>query len=223
MAKVAIDGPAGAGKSSIAKSAARALGWIYIDTGAMYRAAGLNALRCGIDIKSNPADAYGTVENLDIRIEFLDGEQHIFIGDEDVSGKIRTPEVSVAASDISAIPEVRVKLVDLQRKLAEDKNVIMDGRDIGTHVFPDAEVKIFLTASPEVRAMRRYKELCEKGDNSSYEEVLKSVIERDKNDTTRAASPLRPADDAVILDTSELDFGESVNAVLNIIDKDCKI
>lgn len=221
MAKVAIDGPAGAGKSSIAKSAAKALGWIYIDTGAMYRAAGLKALRDGIDIKANPEVAFRAVENIDIRLEFSENGQLIFLGDENVSDKIRTPEASVAASDISAIPEVRVMLVDLQRKLAEGKDVIMDGRDIGTHVFPDAEVKIFLTASPEVRAERRHKELLEKGTDISFDEVLQSVIERDRNDTTRVASPLRAADDAVVLDTSELNFEESVAAVLNLISKGC--
>ena len=223
MAKVAIDGPAGAGKSSIAKKAAEALGWIYIDTGAMYRTAGLNALRLGISIKDDPQAAAEATGTLDIRIKYENGEQLIFIGEENVSKEIRTPESSKASSQISAIPEVRQELVALQRKLAEGKNVIMDGRDIGTHVFPDAEVKIFLTAKPEVRAERRHKELLEKGADSSYEEVLKSVLERDRNDTTRAVSPLRAAEDAIILDTSDLTFEQSVKAVLDIINKGQRI
>ncbi len=217
MAKIAIDGPAGAGKSSIAKAVAKNLGCIYIDTGAMYRAAGLYALRQGISIKEEPDRAASAAESVDIKIEFINGVQHIFLPGEDVSEAIRTPEASVAASDISAIPRVRTHLVSLQRRLAEDKDVIMDGRDIGTHVFPDAEVKIYLTASPEVRAERRFRELHEKGTETTFEEVLESVNQRDKNDMTRAASPLRPADDAVVLDTSELDFDESVQAVLEII------
>lgn len=220
MAKVAIDGPAGAGKSSIAKAVARSLGWIYIDTGAMYRAAGLNAVRNNISIKEDPEAAAAATETLDINIKFENGEQLIFIGNENVSEKIRTPEASASSSDISAIPRVREILVSLQRKLAEGKDVIMDGRDIGTHVFPDAEVKIFLTAAPETRAKRRFLELSEKGVETTFEEVLAGVIERDRNDSTRKASPLKKAEDAIVLDTSDLTFDLSVKAVLDIIKKE---
>ena len=217
MFKVAIDGPSGAGKSTIAKTVAKTLGFVYIDTGAMYRACALACLSCGVDIKANPEKAIEIVNNISIDIDYIDGAQRIFLNGEDVSDKIRTPEVSMGASDVSAIGEVRKKLVTLQRELAGTKNVIMDGRDIGTHVLPDAEAKIFLTASPEVRAKRRYKELIEKGTDTDFETVLSDIKLRDHQDETRAASPLKKADDAVLLDTSELSFDESVASVLDII------
>jgi cytidylate kinase len=177
MFKVAIDGPSGAGKSTIAKTVARTLGFVYIDTGAMYRTAALACLNQNTDIKLNPEKAVEIVNNISIDIDYIDGEQRIFLNGEDVSGRIRTPEVSMGASDISAIGKVREKLVAMQRVLAGTKNVIMDGRDIGTHVLPDADVKIFLTASAEVRAQRRYKELIEKGTLIALDEYVESVGE----------------------------------------------
>ncbi len=217
MIQIAIDGPGGAGKSSISKAAAKELGFVYIDTGAMYRTAALHCLRQGIDIRQEPKKAQSAVETVQIDMDYQEDGQHIYLNGEDVSEKIRTPEVSMGASDVSAIPAVRVKMVELQRKLASSKNVIMDGRDIGTHVLPDATVKIFLTAQASVRAKRRYDELTAKGQAVNYEDVLAEMIERDHNDETRAVSPLRPADDSILLDTSELDFAGSLQAVLRIV------
>ena len=217
MFKVAIDGPSGAGKSSIAKTVAKELGFVYIDTGAMYRTAALACIEQGISIKENPEKAVEIVNNISIDIDYIDGEQRIFLNGSDVSDKIRTPEVSMGASDVSAIGEVRKKLVSMQRDLAGAKNVIMDGRDIATSVLPDADVKIFLTASDKERANRRFRELTEKGEEVSYEDVLFDIIKRDKQDTTRAISPLKQAEDATLLDTSDLTFIESVEAVLKLI------
>ncbi|MBQ3182009.1 MAG: (d)CMP kinase [Clostridia bacterium] len=217
MFKVAIDGPSGAGKSTIAKAVAKKLGFIYIDTGAMYRACALACLNNGINIKENPKSSIEIVNNISIDIDYIDGVQKIFLNGVDVSEKIRTPEVYMGASDFSEITEVRQKLFALQRELSGTKNVIMDGRDIGTHVLPDAEAKIFLTASPEVRANRRYKELIEKGMDVELSSVLADIKQRDHQDSTREASPLKQADDAVLLDTSELSFNESVKRVLSII------
>ena len=217
MIQIAIDGPGGAGKSSISKSAAKELGFVYIDTGAMYRTAALYCLRQGIDIRKEPEKAQNAVEKLRIDMDYQEDGQHIYLNGEDVSEKIRTPEVSMGASDVSAIPAVRVKMVELQRNLASAKNVIMDGRDIGTHVLPDATVKIFLTASAQVRAKRRFDELTAKGQAVVYEDVLAEMVERDHNDETRVASPLRPAEDSILLDTSELDFEGSLQAVLSIV------
>ncbi len=217
MFQVAIDGPGGAGKSTISKAAAKKLGFVYIDTGAMYRAAALFCLRQGIDIKNEPDLAAKAVDTIDIDIDYKEDGQHIFLNGEDVSGLIRTPEVSMGASDVSAIPAVRVKLVELQRNLASTKNVIMDGRDIGTSVLPNAPLKIFLTASAETRAKRRFDELTEKGVSCTFEEVLEDMCLRDKNDSTRAVSPLKPAEDSVLLDTSDLSFEESLDAVLKLV------
>ncbi len=219
MFKVAIDGPSGAGKSTIAKRAAQTLGFVYIDTGAMYRTVALACLNEKVNIKENPEKAIGVVNNISIDIDYIEGEQRIFLNGADVSHKIRTPEVSMGASDVSAIGAVREKLVSLQRELAGTKNVIMDGRDIGTHVLPDADVKIFLTASAEVRAERRFKELIEKGTKVSYEDVLSDIIKRDRQDETREVSPLRRAEDAVLADTSELTLDESIELVLDLINK----
>lgn len=216
MTKIAIDGPAGAGKSSISKKVAKALGYIYIDTGAMYRTVGLKAVRCGIDTKDSEGVA-SILPTLDIDIRHEGVEQHIFLDGENVSDQIRTPEISMAASNVSAIPAVRVALVDLQRKLAENHDVVMDGRDIGSFVLPDAEVKIFLTASVEARAQRRYKELLEKGETVDFDAVKEDMILRDKQDSTRAVSPLVVADGATVIDTSNLNFEESVNAVIEHI------
>lgn len=214
MTKIAIDGPAGAGKSTISKKVASSLGYVYIDTGAMYRTVGLKALRCGIDTK----DAEGVEKilgSLDIDIRHEGVEQHIYLDGENVSDKIRTPEISMAASNVSAIPAVRVAMVDMQRKLAENHDVVMDGRDIGSHVLPDAEIKIFLTASAEARAKRRYKELIEKGESVSFEEVMSDMLQRDKNDSTRAVSPLIVAEGATVIDTSNLNLEQSVEAVIS--------
>ncbi len=217
MFKVAIDGPGGAGKSTISKAAAKALGFVYIDTGAMYRTAALFCLQQGIAIRENPEAAAKAVDTISIDIAYQEDGQHIFLNGEDVTDKIRTPAVSMGASDISAIPAVRARLVAFQRKLAAEKNVIMDGRDIGTKVLPDAQVKIFLTADAAVRAKRRYQELLEKGATVSYEEVLSDIKKRDKNDETRAVSPLVPAEDSILLDTGDMDFDQSLAAVLALI------
>lgn len=213
---VAIDGPVGAGKSSIAREAAKKLGFIYVDTGALYRAIGLYCHRQGVDLKS-PADIAAASVGAVPRIRLIDGIQHIFLNGEDVSEEIRLPEMSMAASAVSAVPEVRASLLDLQRDIAKTANVIMDGRDIGTVVLPDAKVKIFLTAAPEVRAERRYRELCAKGVQTTYEEVLSDLNQRDYNDSHRETAPLRQAEDAVLADTSGLDFDASCELVCNII------
>ncbi len=205
---IAIDGPAGAGKSTIAKALAKELNAMYLDTGAMYRAFGLYMLRKGA-VNDAKAVAASVVE-VEINVEYIDGTQHIFLGGEDVSRAIREPEVSMAASAVSAVPEVRVRMVALQQKIAEGHDVIMDGRDIGTKVLPNATLKIFLTASPEERAKRRCKELEEKGMPQPYEDVLKEMVERDYQDTHRAASPLQAAEDAVRVDTSALTLEQSV-------------
>ena len=214
---VALDGPAGAGKSSIAKRAAKELGFIYVDTGALYRTIGLAATRAKVD----PVDSPGVdalLEKIKVEITFNEnGEQIVLLDGEDVSGEIRTPEASMTASKISAIPKVRAYLLDLQRDMAKTNDVIMDGRDIGTVVLPDAQVKIFLTASPEARAGRRYKELIEKGMSVKYEDILSDVIERDYNDTHRETAPLKAAEDSVTVDTTELDFEQSVEAVISVI------
>ncbi len=213
--KVAIDGPGGAGKSTISRAVAKELGFIYIDTGAMYRAVALYAMRHGADTKSDDVD--NLLPEIEIAITYENNTQKIFLCGEDVSDKIRTPEVSVGASNVAVRPAVRLKLVELQRRLAETTDVIMDGRDIGTYVLPDAEVKIFLVASVEERARRRYKELLEKGATISCEEVLKDLEYRDANDSNRAFAPLRQAEDAVRLDTTNYTFEESVEKVISII------
>ena len=205
---IAIDGPAGAGKSSVAKAVAAELNAMYLDTGAMYRAFGLYMLRRGAT--NDRRAIVDAVEDVDITVEFIDGVQHIFLGGEDVTDAIREPEVSRAASDVSAVPEVRERMVALQRKIAEGHDVIMDGRDIGTKVLPNATLKIFLTASAEVRAHRRCLELEQKGKPEPYEKVLREMKERDYQDSHRAASPLCAAGDAVSLDTTELSFDDTV-------------
>ena len=214
---VAIDGPAGAGKSTISRAAAKEMGYIYIDTGALYRTVGLNALRKGADI-NNPESVIATLtDDLKVELRFIDGEQRMFLNDEDVSDKIRTPEVSSAASITSAVPEVRKYLFDLQKNLAKNNNCIMDGRDIGTVVLPDAKVKIVLTASPEARAKRRYDELLEKGMDVKYDDVLADMIKRDYDDSHRAIAPLKQADDAVLADTSNNTLEESIALIIKII------
>lgn len=214
---VAIDGPAGAGKSTISRAAAKQMGYIYIDTGALYRTVGLNAMRKGADINSPESIAATLTSELNVELRFIDGEQRMFLCGEDVSDKIRTPEASSAASKASAVPEVRKYLFDLQKNLAKNNNCIMDGRDIGTVVLPDAKVKIFLTASPEARAKRRYKELVEKGMDVNYDDVLADMIKRDYDDSHRTIAPLKQADDAVLADTSELDLQQSIDLIIKII------
>lgn len=213
---VAIDGPVGAGKSSIARAAAKQLGFIYVDTGAIYRAVGLFCHRSGVDM-SSAEDIASQLPQIKPEIRLYDGVQHIFLNGEDVSEEIRLPEISMAASAVSAVPAVRSALLDMQRTIARENNVIMDGRDIGTVVLPDAQVKIFLTAAPEIRAKRRYDELCAKGVQTTFEEVLADLNKRDYDDSHRAAAPLRQAEDAIAADTSGLDFEQSCQLVCNII------
>ena len=216
MISVAIDGPAGAGKSTLARRLAGELGYIYVDTGAMYRTIGLYALRAGKDPKDNEA-VNALLPSIRLRLASVEGEQHIYLGDEDVSAAIRTEEAGMAASAVGANPTVRAYLLDTQRNMAKTQNVLMDGRDIGTVVLPDATVKIFLTASPEARATRRWKEYQAKDIDTPYEEVLADVKQRDYQDTHRAAAPLKQAEDAVLLDTSELNFEQSLAAMKEII------
>ena len=216
MISVAIDGPAGAGKSTLARRLAGEMGYIYVDTGAMFRTIGLYVMRAGKDPKDNEA-VNALLPEIELHFAFIDGEQHIYLKEEDVSAAIRTEQVGMAASAVGANPAVRAYLLGLQRDMAKKQNVLMDGRDIGTVVLPDATVKIFLTASPEARATRRWKEYQEKGVQTSYEEVLADVKQRDYQDTHRAAAPLRQAEDAVLLDTSELDFEQSLAAMKKII------
>lgn len=214
---IALDGPAGAGKSSIAKRAAKALDFIYVDTGALYRTIGLAATRKGVEPKPS-VEVEKLLSEITVDLTFNDkGEQIVLLDGEDVSGLIRTPEASMMASKISAVPSVRAYLLDLQRNMAKSHNVIMDGRDIGTVVLPDAKVKIFLTASSEARAQRRYKELCEKGMDVKYEDILNDVITRDYNDSHRETAPLKPAEGCVMVDTTELDFEQSVKKIISVI------
>ena len=215
--RVAIDGPSGAGKSTLAKSAAARLNFLYVDTGAIYRTIGCAAQRRNIDPKDGQAVAAMLPE---LRVELTygdDGLQHMSLNGEDVTAEIRRPEISQYASDVSAHPAVREYLLEMQRRLAREHSVIMDGRDIGTVVLPDAEVKVFLTAAPEERARRRMLELEQRGTPQSFEEVLRAIQERDWNDTHRAAAPLRQAEGAVLLDTTDLDFAQSEAALLKII------
>ena len=210
--KIAIDGPAGAGKSTIAKKAAAELGFLYVDTGAMYRAVGLYMIKNGIDIDDRNAVS-AVIERVNIDIAFIDNEQVILLNGENVNSQIRVPEVSNAASKTSAYPEVRARLFDLQKKIAEEKSVIMDGRDIGTVILPDAELKIFLTASPEVRGERRYKELTQKGIAADLSSIIEDIKKRDHQDETREVAPLKKADDAILLDSSDMNIDEVVSAI----------
>ena len=217
MINIAIDGPSGAGKSSIAKAVSAKLGYLYIDTGAMFRSLAYKALSLGIDIPNEHDALNKMLSETTLSIERIDGTQHMILDDCDITDKIRTPEVSKAASDIAVIGFVRSWLLDLERSLAKKNNCIMDGRDIGTHVLPDADVKIFLTASAEVRAERRLKELNEKGIDVSFDEVLAEMKYRDKQDSEREVAPLKKADDAILADTSDKNFDESVELILDII------
>lgn len=213
---IAIDGPAGAGKSTISKTVAKELSYAYIDTGAMFRAVALFAIRNGADTEDGNAVA-PLLENIDIDIKAGECGNIIILNGEDVSGLIRTPEVSMGASNVGKISEVRQKLLQLQRKIAANGNIVMDGRDIGTHVLPDAQVKIFLTASPQIRARRRLQELLEKGENITFDEVLADMIKRDENDSKRAIAPLMQAADAILVDTTHLTLPQSIEKVLNTV------
>lgn len=215
MINVAIDGPAGAGKSTIAKAAAKELGFIYVDTGALYRTIALAAVRSGA-INDNDA-IVALLDSIKVELKYVDGVQAVYLNGEDVSSLIRTPEISMGASNVSAIPAVRAFLLDLQRNIASENNVIMDGRDIATVVLPNADVKIFLFASPECRAERRYKELIEKGEEVSYEVVLEDVNQRDYNDSHREIAPLKPSDESIMADTSKLNLEQSIDLIVSII------
>ena len=217
MINIAIDGPAGAGKSTIAKSVAKELGYIYVDTGALYRTVGLYVLRQGFDTKEIGV-VTNQLKNINVDLKYIEGAQRVFLNGEDVSEEIRTPEASMAASNVSAIPSVRNFLFDLQQNIAKNHDCIMDGRDIGTVVLPNAQVKIFLTASAEERANRRFKELSEKGTKVDYESVLQEMKQRDYQDTHREIAPLKPADDSVILDTSAKSLQEVLIDIKNIVE-----
>ncbi len=221
MIRIAIDGPGGAGKSSVAKAVSKALGIIYVDTGALYRNIGLYMLDSGIDPKNREA-VIPALSDIKIEMSFRDGRQVILLNGRDRGDEIRTPEASMAASSVSAIPEVRDFLLDLQRSTAKKNSVVMDGRDIGTVILPDAEVKIFLTASSKARAERRFKELRAKGSNVTFEQVYSEMVERDKNDSTRAVAPCVKAKDATLVDNSKLTEAETVQKILKIVKKKTK-
>ena len=225
MINVAMDGPVGAGKSTVARESAKRLGFIYVDTGALYRSCALFCVRNGIDIIPENEETIDTLlrEKLRLQIKLTDGVQHVFVNGEDVSSEIRLPEISMAASAVSALPKVRAYLLSTQRELAENNNVIMDGRDIGTVILPNAKVKIFITAKPEIRAKRRYDELTAKGRDVSFEDVLSDLEKRDYNDTHRESAPLKQAEDAVLLDTSELSFEQTIDRVTALIKEKCGI
>ena len=216
MINVAIDGPAGAGKSTVARAAAKELGYIYVDTGALYRAVGVYCLRNSI-FTTDAQIVGGILKDITVELKFIDGVQHVFLNGDDVSTEIRLPEASMAASNVSAIPSVRAFLFDLQRDIAAKNNCLMDGRDIGTVVLPNAEVKIFLTADPEERAMRRFKELQEKGSTVTYKEVLDDLVVRDYNDSHREIAPLKPADDSVTINTTGMTLEESINKIIETV------
>ena len=216
MVAIAIDGPAAAGKSTIAKAVARELGYLYVDTGALYRAIGLFAIRRGIA----PSDAQALIPHLnelDLALEYRNDEQCVLLDGEDVSEQIRRPEMGMAASAVAAIPEVRARLLDLQRTFAERHSVVMDGRDIGTMVLPHADIKIYLTAAAQARACRRYREHLAKGQKVLYNDILADIEKRDYNDAHRVLSPLRQAEDAVLIDTSECTLAQSVEMILDKI------
>ena len=215
---IAIDGPVGAGKSTIAKLVAKKLNIIYIDTGAMYRAVGLYVIRCGLDVK-NPDEVKSVLDEINLDVRLASDGQTIFLNGEDVTSLIRTPEISMAASAVSAVPEVRSKLVEMQREMANSKSVVMDGRDIGTVVLPNATTKIFLTASLDTRADRRYKELIKKGQKVTLDDVKNDIVLRDNNDMSRATSPLKQAEDAILLDSTGKTLDEVVLEVISYVKK----
>lgn len=215
MINIAIDGPAGAGKSTLSRKLAEKLGFIYVDTGALYRAVGLYVQRSSV-LSNDAEKVAGLLHDIKIGLAFNENGQRVILNSEDVSAAIRAPEISMAASAVSAIPAVRAFLLDLQKDIAQKNNVIMDGRDIGTVVLPKAQLKIFLTASAEDRAGRRYEELLEKGVKTSYEDVLSDLIKRDAQDEGRKIAPLKPADDAVTVDTTGFEFEKSLEKLYKI-------
>lgn len=216
MISIALDGPAGAGKSTVAKGAAKELGFIYVDTGALYRTVGLKFLREGYDTELD-CDIEAILKTIEVDIKFIDGAQHVFLNGEDVSDEIRTPEASMMASAVSAKPPVRAFLLEMQRKLARENNVLMDGRDIGTVVLPDATLKFFVTASVEERATRRFKELKEKGMDVNYDDIYKDIETRDYNDSHREIAPLKPAEASIIFDTTGNTLEESIDKLITMI------
>ena len=218
MINVAIDGPAGAGKSTVARATAQKLGYIYVDTGALYRAVGVYCLRKGIET-TDTQNIGAILSEITVELKFIDGVQHVFLNGDDVSTEIRLPEASMAASNVSAIPAVRAILFYLQRDIASKNNCIMDGRDIGTVVLPNAQVKIFLTADDTERAMRRYKELQEKGSTVTYQEVLDDLRVRDYNDSHREIAPLKPAEDSVVINTTNYTLEESINKIVETVEE----
>lgn len=221
MISVAIDGPAGAGKSSLARAAAKELGFIYVDTGALYRTVALALLRAE-NSNQNLFAVKEILDKINVELKFVNGEQRVFLDGDDVSDDIRTPDVSMRASSSSALPEVRAFLLEKQRRLAETDNVLMDGRDIGTVVLPNATVKIFLTASPEERARRRFLELQAKGAPDTYEQVYEDMVKRDYDDSHRAIAPLKPAEDAITVDTTGLDLEQSLSLILRTVRENLK-
>lgn len=224
MISVAIDGPVGAGKSSVARESAKQLGFIYADTGALYRGVALYAFRKGLIKEEGKEKEFAEkitaiLPEISVELKIEDGVQRVFLCGEDVSEEIRLPEISMAASAVSVVSAVRDFLLDLQRDIAKNNNVLMDGRDIGTVVLPDAQVKIFITASPEIRAKRRFDELAAKGVEITFEQVLNDLNRRDYQDSHRAVSPLKMADGAILLNTSELTFDQSVQSVVELVKK----
>ena len=218
MINIAIDGPSGAGKSTVARAVAAELGYVYVDTGAMYRAIGVHVMRNGLRTDEEK-EVVSVLNTADVSIGYVDGEQHVFLNGEDVSAEIRLPQASMAASNVSAIPAVRKHLFDLQQEIAAKNNCIMDGRDIGTVVLPHAQVKIFLTASPEVRTKRRFEELKAKGTPVDFDVLLAEIKQRDYNDSNRAASPLKKAEDAVEIDCSDTDIEQTVRRIIAVIEE----
>lgn len=216
MFAVAIDGPAGAGKSSVAKAAAKELGFLYVDTGALYRTIALYLLDSGAD-PADPQAAEAALPHIQIQLEYTPEGQKMYLNGADVTARIRTPEVSLATSSAAAIPAVRSYLLGLQRNLAQSGSVLMDGRDIGTVVLPDAQLKVFLTASPEERATRRVKQLEGSGQPADYPRILQEILQRDHQDATRATAPLKPAPDSILLDTTFLSFQQSVDALVSLV------
>ena len=214
--KIALDGPSGAGKSTVAKALAKKLGIIYVDTGALYRTIGLFVRDSGFE-KTDIENIIACLDKITLDMNFVDGKQIITLNGKEIGDEIRTGEIAMYASAVSAVPEVRAFLLETQRKIARENSVVMDGRDIGTVILPDAEVKIFMVASSEARAKRRFMELQAKGEDCTYESVLKDIIERDKNDSTRKAAPCVPAIDAIHLDNSDLDIDQTVERVIEII------
>ena len=214
--RIALDGPSGAGKSTVAKALAKKLGIIYVDTGALYRTIGLFVRDNGF-AKTDIPNIIACLDKINLGMNFVDGKQIITLNGKEIGDEIRTGEIAMYASAVSAVPEVRTFLLETQRKIARENSVVMDGRDIGTVILPDAEVKIFMVASSEARAKRRFIELQAKGENCTFESVLKDIIERDTNDSTRKTAPCVPAEDAIFLDNSDLDIDQTVERVIEII------